>query len=428
MALTHPSPLIPETTPLHWARLLALVFAPFAAGYFLSYLLRSVNAVIAPDLIAEMNLTPADLGLMTAAYFLVFGGFQLPLGILLDRFGPRRVEASLLVIAAMGTALFALSYQKETLFLARALIGLGVSACLMAALKAIHLWYPPERWPLMTGLFMMIGGLGALAATAPAQSLLPWLGWRGLFWGLSAGCALTALAIFIFVPERRDDAPPHSRLGEQIKGIEHIYRDRFFWRIAPLCILVVAAGLAIQGLWAGTWLRDVANLGREAAADYLFVLALFLAMGFGLGGFVTQALMRLGISQMTIMGANAGLFGVSLGLIALGVGADGGLLGYAVWAAFGYFSNVSINAFALLAGHFPRSHSGRASTAMNMPMFLGAFALQWLTGKIIGLWPQSPDGGYAPEGYAVSFGLYAAAIALAFLWFAWPRSNSLGRG
>ncbi|MFZ2326106.1 MAG: MFS transporter, partial [Rhodoferax sp.] len=103
----------------------------YAAGYFLSYGLRSVNAVIAPELMQELGITAAGLGMLTSAYFLAFGLFQLPLGLLLDRFGPRRVEAALLLVAAAGCALFAVGTSLQALAVARALIGLGVSACLM---------------------------------------------------------------------------------------------------------------------------------------------------------------------------------------------------------------------------------------------------------------------------------------------------------
>lgn len=109
------------------------VFLPFGAGYFLSYLYRSVNAVIALDLAASIGLDAATLGLLTSAYFLTFAAFQLPLGVLLDRYGARRVEAVLLLFAGLGAFLFWLGETPAALIAGRALIGLGVSACLMAA-------------------------------------------------------------------------------------------------------------------------------------------------------------------------------------------------------------------------------------------------------------------------------------------------------
>jgi sugar phosphate permease len=107
-----------------------LVLLPFAAGYFLSYFFRTINAVIAGQLTAELGLDASHLGLMTSVYFLTFAAIQLPLGVLLDRFGPRRVQSGLLLVAAVGAAMFARSNQFAALVVGRALIGFGVAGAL----------------------------------------------------------------------------------------------------------------------------------------------------------------------------------------------------------------------------------------------------------------------------------------------------------
>lgn len=156
---------MPATSKQLWLRL----FLPFAAGYFLSYLYRTANAVIGPVLARDLGLGDNALGLLTSTYFLAFGAAQLPLGMLLDRFGPRRVESALLVLAAAGAAVFAMSDSLAGLAVGRALIGLGVSACLMASFKAFSQWFPPERQASLTGWIMASGGLGALAASKPLK-------------------------------------------------------------------------------------------------------------------------------------------------------------------------------------------------------------------------------------------------------------------
>ena len=115
------------------------ILLPFALGYFISYLFRTVNAVIAPNLAADIGVDPSGLGLLTSAYFIAFASAQLPLGVLLDRFGPRRIEALLLLFAAAGALIFARSQSLGGLALGRAFIGFGVSACLMAAFKAVKM-------------------------------------------------------------------------------------------------------------------------------------------------------------------------------------------------------------------------------------------------------------------------------------------------
>ena len=172
------------------------IFVPFALGYYLSYVFRNINSVIAPDLIAEVGLTAAGLGFLTGAYFLSFALFQLPLGVFLDRIGPRKTETCLLLIAAMGSLFFAFAESVIELIFARALIGIGVSACLMASFKAFALWFPREKLPFTNGLVLMAGGLGAMSATAPVEFAVQITDWRSVFFGLAILSMLGAVAIF----------------------------------------------------------------------------------------------------------------------------------------------------------------------------------------------------------------------------------------
>ncbi|MEO7243224.1 MAG: MFS transporter, partial [Variovorax sp.] len=184
--------------------LLLYVFLPFSTGYFLSFLFRSVNAVIAPDLMRDVGVGASGLGFLTAAFFLGFALVQLPLGVLLDRFGAARVQASLLATAAVGSALFALAESPAALVFARALIGLGCAGGLMAAFKAIVKWYPPERLTFVNGCYLAVGGLGAIVATRPVEQALAFTDWRGLFFALSLLSLISAALILTFVP--RGDA------------------------------------------------------------------------------------------------------------------------------------------------------------------------------------------------------------------------------
>src|SRR5205823_14525236 len=213
------------------ANLMLVVFGPFAVGYFLSFFYRNVNAVISKDLASEFELAPSDLGFLTAMYLLAFAAFQLPLGVLLDRSGPRRVVAALLCSAAAGALVFGLARDMATLSVGRALIGLGVSAGLMGAIKAFTLWFPLSRLATLNGLYLAFGGLGSLAATAPAEAVVESLGWRGMFYILSAMSLAAAALVFVVVPEK--PLPGHgATLRAQIAGFGRIFSTLAFWRIA----------------------------------------------------------------------------------------------------------------------------------------------------------------------------------------------------
>ena len=388
------------------------VFLPFAAGYFLSYLYRVVNAVIAPDLVGDLGIGPSSLGLLTSTYFIAFASSQLPLGVLLDRFGARRVEAFLLLFAGLGAYLFTRSGTLAGLVTARAFIGFGVSACLMAAFKAYTLWFAKEKWPLVNGFQMAAGGLGALAATAPVEAALQITDWRGVFMALSVLTLLVAVAVFTFVPEKLASRSSES-LRDQLQGVKTVFTSLEFWRAAPLTTLSQASFLSIQGLWSGPWLKDVAGLDRAGVADTLLWVAVAMIAGFILLGSLAGRLSRSGISVMTTAVTGMGLFMVTL--LAILIFPHGRAL--LLWMSFGFLGTSGILAYAALSQQFPVRLSGRVNTAVNLLVFVAAFAGQWVIGAIIGLWPVEGDGRYALAGYRAGFGLMLGLQSVSLIWF-----------
>ena len=388
------------------------VFAPFAAGYFLSYLYRVVNAVIAPELVHDLTLRPSALGLLTATYFIAFASAQLPLGVLLDRFGPRRVEALLLLFAAAGALLFSRAGNLAGLVAGRALIGFGVSACLMAAFKAYTMWFDKARWPLVNGFQMAAGGLGALTATSPVEMALRFIDWRGIFTVLAGLTLAVALIVYLMVPERRPEAAG-QRLEDQLRGIKSVFTSPVFWRVAPLTTLSQAAFLSIQGLWAGPWLKDAAGLARLPAAHVLLLVAAAMVAGFLVLGSLAARLSRSGIGVLYTAVAGMGAFMTVQGLI-LALPARGVLT---LWGLFGFFGTSGIIAYAALSQQFPARLSGRVTTAVNLLVFIAAFAGQWAIGAIIGHWPVGADGRYALAGYRTGFALMLGLQVSALAWF-----------
>ncbi|MBI2236736.1 MAG: MFS transporter [Magnetospirillum sp.] len=394
------------------APVLALrVLLPFAAGYFLSYLYRTVNAVLAPEIARSIELDAGDIGLMTGVYFITFGAFQLPLGILLDRFGPRRVEALLLLFAALGAATFALAESVPVLVAGRALVGLGVASCLMAPLKANVQWFERSRLPLMNGVILGAGGLGAVAATAPVQAALSVFDWRGVYAGLAVLTLAAAAVLWRTVPDK-PMPPGGGSLRAQVADVLEIFRNRLFWRIAPISAVSMGSFMAIQGLWAGPWLRDVAGLSSEAAAGGLTVMAAAMALGYLSMGAIAERLGRLGISTVVVGGAGMTVFALATLVMAAG-GSGAPLLLSAVYGFFGTSSAVN---YAVLTQIFPVRVAGRVNTSLNLTMFLTAFAVQWGLGVVIRLWP-AVEGRWPAEAYGVALAIPAVLQGLALLWF-----------
>lgn len=391
-------------------RLLLVVFCPFAAGYFLSFFFRNVNAVISKDLAREFALSPAELGLLTSTYLLAFAAFQLPLGVLLDRFGPRRVLAGLYAVAGAGALVFGFAQDFTTLSIGRALIGLGVSGGLMGAIKAFTLWFPLSRLATLNGLYLAIGGLGGLSATAPVEALLGPLGWRALFYGAAALSVIAAAAIFTVVPER----PLPGRVetfGAQILRFREVFASLPFWRICLPLVICHSTYQAMQGLWLAPWLYDVAGAGRSAVANYLFTAALAYTIGSVAFGATSDRLAQLGISRMTVYKAGLGLSFAMFVLLAAGITQYLGL----ILAIYGFTAISAALAYALLTPLFPPEMTGRLNTASNVLMFSFSFAFQGGIGAVLRNFPVV-DGRFAAEGYALAFGFLALAQAAVLLW------------
>lgn len=388
------------------------VFIPFALGYFLSYLYRVVNVVMAPDLVRDLGIGPSALGLLTASYFISFASVQLPLGVLLDRFGPRKVEAFLLIFAGLGAFVFARSGTLAGLVMGRALIGFGVAACLMAAFKAYVLWFPKQQWPLANGFQMAAGGMGAIAATTPVEAALQITDWRGVFAILALLTLLVAVIIFLVVPEKPLGEKGES-FGDQMRGVRQVFSSLEFWRTAPLTTMSQASFLSIQGLWAGPWLKDVAGMDRTAVARSLLWIAVAMVAGFISLGTLAERLARFGISSLTTAVIGVSFFMVIQVAIILGLGDSPMLL----WICFGFFGTSNIITYASLSQSFPAHLSGRVTTGVNLLVFIAAFIGQWAIGAIIGLWPIGGDGSYALPGYQAGFTVMLATQVLCLVWF-----------
>jgi len=395
------------------------IYFPFAAGYLLSYLFRTVNAVISPELVRDLTLDPAALGLLTSAYFLAFGAAQIPVGMLLDRFGPRRVEPVLLSIAATGALLFACADSLAALAFARGVIGLGVCACLMAPLKAIAAWYPPERLGSLAGWIMVAGGLGALAATTPLELALRVTGWRNIFVALS----VMTFAVALFIAWRVPDIPkPAHATGfrAQWAGVSAVFRHPRFWWIAPLGALCMGSFFAIQGLWAVPWLMEVEGETRSGAARHLLFMSVAILLGFvSLGLFGTRLAAR-GVHARHIFSLGFGLAVVALAAIFLRLPG-----GFVWWTLYGLGTSVNVLAFAVLNEGFGRDLAGRSNTALNLMMFGGSFLMQWGIGVVAEIARRGMSLDEA-GGLRVAFGVALAGNIVTYAWFArgWRRFAS----
>jgi MFS family permease len=303
------------------------------------------------------------------------------------------------------------------LVIARAMIGLGVAASLTAGLKAVILWFPKERMALVNGWMIMCGALGAVTATGPAERLLGWIGWRGLFEFLAAMTALVAAIIYVLVPE-----PVTSRVdGLSPGGLSSVFADRRFWALVPLSATCVGSAWALQGLWAGPWFIDVEKLDRPNLIMHLFIMAVGVSLGALLLGTMADRIRRRGLGPEGLLAVAAALSIVAQ--LALIVRLP--LPAIVPWSAVAIVGTGTVVSYAILADYFPKEVAGRANGALNVFHLGWAFIVQYGIGLVLAQWPRE-QGHYPLIAYQAAFALNVTTQIAALLWFALPTARALG--
>jgi MFS family permease len=406
-------------------RLFLRVTLPLAALNFLNQASRTVMAVIGPVLAVEFALSASELGLLAACMFAAYAAAQLPVGVVLDMLGTRRIQAALSLVAAAGFSVFALSSGLAGFSVARVILGVGVSAGLMAILKANTQWFAPAQVAGMTGLAMAVATMGSVLTTAPVEAALPLLGWRGVFW-LLAGMSV-AVAIWIFASVRDKPAPAVRRsLNAELAVMGQILGSRLFWRYGPAVAMLSILNFTYLGLWAGPWLRDVAGYDGTARAQTLLFYTLAMTAGTLVSGQLSSRVQARGRSALLVPGiCFAGLLLAQVGLMLQPSSAAAVTV---LWVLFAFFGAGGPTGYIAVGQMFPPEQMGRVSTATNTLTLLGAFFLQSAIGWILDLWPRTAAGGWDPKGYSAALALSVALQVIVALRLVGRTARRRARG
>jgi len=357
------------------------VFFVFAFGYFLSCLLRAITATLSPVLTLEFELMAADLGLLAGGYFLGFASMQIPLGYLLDKFGPKKIVSSFLLIAFIGTVSFALAQNFSGLLVSRILIGVGVSACLMAPLTGYRIWFAENQQQRANSWMLMIASLGFLSSTLPIQLLLPAFGWRWIFGGIAALILISIFLMLAFIP-KWDHQKNESLDNQTSKGsLGDVWKNKFFISVIPMGLFNYGGLMAIQTLWAGPWMVRVAGYTPIESATGLFWINITMLISFFLWGYFLPKITNLGFSALKILKLGLPVsFLIMLMIIILG--SKAGAFYITLFILSSIFLSVTQPAVGLsFASHL----AGKALTSFNLLIFLGTFIMQWVMGLVIDL-------------------------------------------
>jgi MFS family permease len=383
------------------------VVVTLGALYIVSMFLRNSVGVIAPNLAAEMQLTPIEIGLLSSIYFFAFAATQLPLGLALDRFGPKLCMLVSIGFTVLGCVLFALAHETAGFVAARALLGFGTASFLMAPVALYARWFPPERFSTFTGIQIGLGSFGAIFATAPLAFATATFGWRMTFLGVGICAALIGVLIWLIVT---DDPPgvkstPHKETWrESIAGIWQVIRTPSMGRIFLMQLSIYPSYVLVVGLWGGPYLTHIYGFDLQGRGDVLLVAALAGV----LGSFAWGPSERLFRSYKLPILIGAGMCFIPLALLA----AFGTLpipLLLAALALIGFstgvISIVMSHGRSLVAPHL----LGRTITLLNIGTMGGGFLVQFISGTIINLFPTQ-TGAYPLEAYRLVFALQAVLV------------------
>ncbi len=392
-----------------------IIYAVLCSGLIASQFFRVSNAVIAPELMAELAIGTETMGVVNGTYFLAFAAMQIPAGMLLDRYGARRMVPGLFLLAIVGSVLYAAAQSGPELIAGRALIGIGCALGLMGPMVVIARWFEPERYARLISLLFTIGGLGALMASTPLAAISEAIGWRGAFYLMAAVTGIIAVLLYSIVRDAPPGAPQaegrRETAGEMLRGLREVLLLREMWWICAVQFVSYGTMVSIVGLWAGPYLNDVHGLRGVDRGNALLGLNVALLCAVVL---FSQIERWLDSRKKAVIGGGCATIAVLLVLAFVP--------GLGLWPAMALLALFTVASafFMLIHAHaraiLPDRLIGRGLTLQNLSVMLGVFVIQAVTGVIVGSF--APQGAEAPEiAYRAAFGFLAAGLAIGLAFY-----------
>ena len=394
--------------------LIALMAPPLGLAFMLSQFLRSAPAVIAPNLRSELDLSAAELSSLPAAIFLGSALMQLPVGILLDRFGSRRTIAGFMLITAAGTLGISVAQNSWFLTLALFVAGCGIAPVYMGLIVMLSRWVPRDRLAMASSIAVAVSGTGLLLSATPFAWASATIGWRDALMIVGIGAAVLAAIVWLVARDRPPDAPAAARtpetLGQTIFGLGRILGDRRVYGLAVVASVAVGSILTTRALWVGPYLNDVYDLDLIGRGNVILGLsAAWLVSSLLFGPLDRWFDTRRGV-------VSAGAIGMAVAFVLLAVNNSSSItLVTGLLILLGLSSAFTGPIFAHVRALFPDSHTGRAITAINLFTWCGVFAMQMVTGAIVNAFPADALGRSPLAAYQAMFGALALALLIAAL-------------
>jgi MFS family permease len=382
---------------------------------FTNLFLRSSFGVMAPDLARDMALEPAVLSAVASAFFFAYALMQIPTGMLLDRFGPRRTIGTMLVFTALGAALFAVGTSAAPLTMGRLLMGIGCAGVFTGAFYVLTQWMPPDRVITQIGALNSFAALGTLCATTPFALLIAWIGWRQSYWLFAAGVACLMLAVALFLRDAPPDRPAASSkretLAQTFAGVREAIRQVGMKRLL-VAGLPLSSASTLSGVWGAPYLKDVHALDDIGRGNILLGMAACAMAGHFLYGQVAR---RLNTLKGAILAGSAMVFAATGTLACMKQPSLALVTG--LFCALALFASYPTLTHAHARGLVPLRLVGRGVSVTNMGVMTAIAFMQLAFGWIVGA--ISGSAGVPPEhAYRAGFAAQAAVTLLAIAIYA----------
>ncbi len=387
---------------------------------------RATNAIIAPDLIRAFNLDAEKMGLLGSAFFYSFAVFQIPIGILLDRIGPRRVISFFALVGAAGAFVFASAGSYYTALLGRVLLGIGMASALMGSLKVFVTSYSQKRFSTLSGTIIAIGTLGSLFAASPLAYLNSTIGWRLTL--LYCGIITVALAVLIFwvLPEKDNEGRtealtssyPEHKTGV-IKSARLILGTLAFWQISSIAFFRYGTFVALQGVWLGPYLMGIKRFTPLMAGNILTMLSAGMVIGSPIAGYLADRVFQTTKSVLML-----GLICYALCLVPLtGIwNIDSAFTLSAIFMSLGFFNGFGMLAYTHVKELFPLSMSGTVTTAVNFFLMTGGAFFMQIIGVIILLYAGTNQG-YSTTAYHMAFLICLMGMTASLIFYSFSKAT-----
>jgi len=401
-----------------------LVFSTLSSVFCFSMFYRVTNAVIAPDLIRDLSLNAEKLGMLSSAFFYSFALFQIPMGVLLDKIGPRIVITFFSLIGASGAFIFGFADSFATAFAGRTLLGIGMASVLMGSLKVFVIEFPARRFAILSGTIIGIGTLGNILATSPLAYLNATIGWRQTL--IYAGGINAVLSILVFwvlkgnAGNTQQDDLPHS-VPDKKTGIVESFRlvvsNLSFWQIGALAFFRYGTFVALQGLWLGPYFMDIKGLTQMKTGSVLMMLSIGMIVGSPIAGYLADRVFQ---SKKSVILTGLILYAFCLVPLTGIFDIDSPFIFSVLLFLIGVFSSFGMLLYAHIKGLFPLSMSATAIAGVNFFVVSGGAFFMQVMGNTIEAFAQTGHS-YPAQAYHAAFSICLAGIIAGLVFYAFSK-------